>query len=209
MDIQSIITRWAVPIATIVGVLFTAAGIVSASIQYHKNSEASQAKETLDFQKRYYESPVSVSNERINLLWDAIARELPGREQLPGFNHDKFIVCAYIIGFTQEREKGSKNDPEKNGCEGEYAKDNGLEGDAAILAGFFENLHACTCSDLCDPALVKQFFARHAQTLYMNMSPYIQHRVQKEPGFGDGLHLLANAADKNSDLRKVACLGPS
>src|SRR5262249_44895975 len=147
MDLHPRFT-WVTLIAPIGGVIIAAAGIAIGLLQYHQNSVAARAKETLEYVKRYYEQPVLDSNIRNVRFWQDKA--LKQQKKLKEKEFEQYIVSTY---------RDSSN--------------NGLNGDGDILVGFFENLYACTCKELCDSVLVKHFFAEYASTLYDQLAPYI------------------------------------
>jgi hypothetical protein len=199
MDSHSSPKRFFSRLGSVVPVLGGVGGVIAiltfcfGIYQYRQNSVAAQAKETLEYVKRYYDNPVLNSSARNALLQQVFEfnKSLKRKELSPNDyqtwlnnDYDALVISGYRDGFK---------------------KGDSLEGDAAVLVSFFEDLKACTCAKLCDLDLVLHFFVSTANILKDQMRPYIEFQQKKEPGFGDGLFRLANGNGNNSDFISMYC----
>lgn len=161
-------------IATWVAVVGALGSGAFALVQYYSNSSAERVKATLAYVERFNRSPVFNARLRLERFWDKRAEVV-----FQNNRRGEKVLTDFVVKSVRE---------------------SGQAGDIAIVVEFFEDLHVCTCGEVCDETSAKRFFSKYAFDFHGLLFPYVadQRRRLKDNAFGHGLESFAKALGKTN-----------
>lgn len=168
----------------IIATWFTILGVIGAGIfsliEYRDHIRAERVKETLGYVARY-NGELQSTRMSIDRFWSARAKQV-----FSAAREGDQILKDLVVKTTLEH---------------------GLDVKADILIEFFNGLHTCTMTGLCDEPTVRGFFGKTAFDFFGLHYPYLEYwRVQlQDPLFGCGLENLAKSYIRDVPLTAVVC----
>jgi hypothetical protein len=138
----------------VVGVWLEAMGVLAAAVvalsQYQANSTAERVKQTLAYRDRFQDERLYNARRSLEDAWNARSREVFAILNQPDGE-------ARLASFLKTAVAEAHLDPA-----------------ITNIVDFYDELQACTTSDLCDHDTAVRFFGKYAADLHGLLTPYFQ-----------------------------------
>ena len=145
-------------------------GGIFAVQQYVEKKSDDRIKEAINFLDRYNREPFSIAHDRIEIAWEANAKDEEKCKAAAGCVAD---FNSFLMGVIEKES---------------------LRSSVFVIVDFYSSLAACVDEGICDKSISKRFFRDEAASYFYRHYPLImqEREQQKNTKFGAGLESIAN-----------------
>lgn len=163
-------------------IMATLAAGLFALYQYSANSNADRAKETLNFVERFDRDKILDARQKIDFTFYKINEEILKKVE------DKQAYSKYI---------------------NKVIKNKSLSSNLNYIFDFYDQLQACSLSNLCDADIAVRFFGKYAFDIVGTVYPYIETQRDKtgDKQFGIGIQYFSDEYAEYKKINKTTLLG--